>query len=61
MNALEIPAPDIGEQRRIIQCLKAQLAETDTLRAALVAQRDEIERLPFRLLAQVFESQETAS
>lgn len=51
---LETPAPDIDEQRRVVQCLKSHLAEADALRAALVAQRDDIECLPQRMLAQAF-------
>ncbi|MDR3159151.1 MAG: restriction endonuclease subunit S [Zoogloeaceae bacterium] len=61
LNDLKIPAPDINEQRRIAARLKSQLAETGALRAALIAQRDEIERLPSRLLAQVFESKAATS
>lgn len=54
LNALAIPAPDIAKQRRLVQRLQAQLVEADSLHAAAVAQRAEIERLPQRLLAQAF-------
>jgi type I restriction enzyme S subunit len=53
--------PRIEEQQRVVKTLKSQLAETDALRAALIAQRNEIERLPSRLLAQVFESKAATS
>lgn len=54
LNALEIPAPDINEQRRITARLESQLAEADTIAQAAAAQLAEIERLPQRLLAQAF-------
>jgi len=57
LNALKIPAPTIAEQRRIVQRLKAQLAQTDTLRNALTTQLAEINRLPHKLLAQAFTPQ----
>lgn len=54
LNALEIPAPSINEQRRIVANLKSQLAETDALRAALDVQHHELERLPRAVLAEAF-------
>lgn len=57
LNALEIPAPDIDEQRRIVARLKAQLTEADAIAQAARAQLAEIERLPQKLLAQAFKPQ----
>jgi type I restriction enzyme S subunit len=54
LNALEIPAPDVDEQHRIVTRLKAQLTEADAIHQAAAAQLTEIERLPQRLLAQAF-------
>jgi type I restriction enzyme S subunit len=56
LNALEIPAPDIGDQRRIVAHLRQQLAEVDALRAALDHQQRDLETLPQRILAQAFEN-----
>ena len=56
MNALEVPAPSIAEQRRIVTRLKSQLAEADALRAALDAQHHELDLSPSRILAQAFET-----
>ena len=55
LNALEIPAPEIPEQRRIVQDLQSQLAEANAIARAAAAQLAEIERLPQRLLAQAFD------
>lgn len=57
LNALKIPAPDVGAQRRLVTRLKAQLAETAAIAQAAAAQLAEIERLPQRLLAQAFHMQ----
>ena len=54
LNALEIPAPDVDEQRRIVARLSAQLAEADAVAQAASAQLADIERLPQRLLARAF-------
>lgn len=54
LNALEIPAPDLDDQRRIVARLKSQLAQANTIAQAAAAQLAEIERLPQRLLAQAF-------
>ncbi|MBL8511408.1 MAG: restriction endonuclease subunit S [Betaproteobacteria bacterium] len=54
MKALEIPAPDIGAQRRIVDLLKKQLAEVDALRAALEQQLRDLDALPQRILALAF-------
>ncbi len=56
LNALEIPAPPIAEQRRIVSHLKSQLAEADAIAQAAAAQLAEIECLPQRILAQAFEN-----
>lgn len=57
LNALEIPAPDIDDQRRLVARLKTQLAEAAAITQAAAAQLAEIERLPQRILAQAFDSQ----
>jgi type I restriction enzyme S subunit len=54
IKALEIPAPEIDEQRRIVARLRAQLAEADVVAQAASAQLADIERLPQRLLARAF-------
>jgi type I restriction enzyme S subunit len=56
LNALEIPAPDIDDQRRIVARLRQQLAEADALRAALEQQLRDLDALPQRILAQAFEN-----
>ncbi|MCM8622434.1 MAG: restriction endonuclease subunit S [Candidatus Accumulibacter sp.] len=61
LSALEVPAPDVGEQRRIVTRLKSQLAETDAIAEAAAAQLAEIERLPQRLLAQAFNTEGTTA
>jgi type I restriction enzyme S subunit len=54
LNALDIPAPDITDQRHLVARLKTQLAEADAIHHAATAQLAEIDRLPQRLLAQAF-------
>ena len=61
LNALEIPAPDIGDQRRIVARLKSQLAEADAIARGAAVQLAEIERLPQKLLAQAFTMQGDAT
>ena len=56
LNALEIPAPDIDDQRHIVTALKQQLAEADALRTALEQQLRDLDALPQRILAQAFEN-----
>jgi type I restriction enzyme S subunit len=56
IKALEIPAPTIDDQRRIVTHLKQQLAEADALRAALEQQLRDLDALPQRILAQAFEN-----
>lgn len=56
LNALEIPAPEIDDQRRIVTRLKSELGEVDTLRAALDLQQNELDALPQRILMQVFKN-----
>jgi type I restriction enzyme S subunit len=55
VEAVALPKLSIDGQRRLASRLQSQLAETDTLRQAVVAQRTEIERLPQRILDQAFE------
>lgn len=52
LNALEIPAPGIDEQRQIVTRLKSRLAEADALRAALELQKNQLDALPQRILTQ---------
>lgn len=54
LNALEIPAPDLDEQYRLVSNLRSRLAEADAIARAAAAKLAEIERLPQRLLAQAF-------
>ena len=54
IKALEIPAPDIDDQQRIVARLKQQLAQADALRAALEQQLRDLDALPQRILAQAF-------
>lgn len=56
LNALEIPAPDIDDQRRIVAGLKQQLADADALRTALEQQLRDLDALPQRILAKAFEN-----
>lgn len=56
LNALEIPAPDIDDQQRIVARLKQQLAEADALRTALEQQLRDLDALPQRILALAFEN-----
>ena len=44
-------------QQSIVRRLKKQLAETDAIHQAAIAQLAEIERLPQKLLAQAFPPQ----
>lgn len=57
LEAFQLCAPDIDEQRRIVARLKAQLAEADAITQAARVQLAEIERLPQKLLAQAFNPQ----
>lgn len=45
LNALEVPTPELGEQRQIAAKLKPQLAEVDAARLAAQAQLDEVSLL----------------
>jgi type I restriction enzyme S subunit len=56
LNALEIPAPNIDDQRRIVAQLKQQLAAADALRTALEQQLRDLDALPQRILALAFEN-----
>ena len=57
LNALEIPAPDMDDQRHIVTALKQQLVEADALRAALEQQLRDLDALPQCILAQAFNPQ----
>jgi type I restriction enzyme S subunit len=57
LESFYVCAPDIDEQRRIVQRLKSRLAEADAVHQAAAAQLAEIERLPQKLLAQAFNTQ----
>lgn len=57
LNSLEIPAPDVDDQRRIVAHLQSQLAQADAIAQATRDQLAEIERLPQRLLARAFTPQ----
>lgn len=57
IRALEVPAPPLPEQSRIVTRLQSQLAEANAIAQAAAAQLAEIERLPQRLLAQAFDRQ----
>jgi len=61
LNALEVPAPDLATQRRLVANLQAQLAEADAIAQAAAARLAEIERLPQQLLAQAFRTAEECS
>lgn len=52
--------PDMATQIRVAAQLRAQLAAVEDARQAATAQLREIERLPQRLLAQVFDFEEKA-
>lgn len=54
LNALEIPAPGIAEQHRLVQHLKTQLTEVSAITQSTATQLTEIQHLPQRILAQAF-------
>ncbi|RYH00015.1 MAG: hypothetical protein EON58_01840 [Alphaproteobacteria bacterium] len=56
LNALEVPAPCREQQVTIARRAQDALREVDALAAANNAQREELDRLPRRLLAQAFEN-----
>ena len=51
---LEIPLPPLGEQRRIVARLEAQMATAERARAAAAAQLAAIEAMPQALLREIF-------
>jgi type I restriction enzyme, S subunit len=55
IQSFHICAPDIEEQRRIARMLRERLAAAEALTGRLRERRDEIERLPQRLLAAAFD------
>ena len=56
LKTFHVCAPAIDEQRQIVEALKKQLAEADTIRCAAMRRDREISALPQRFLAQVFEN-----
>jgi len=54
LNALEVPAPNRTQQAAIARRAQAGLRDIEVLAAANQAQRDELERLPQRLLGLAF-------
>lgn len=56
IKALEVPTPDRVQQLAIVRRVKAALSEVDALAAANKKQREDVELLPQRLLAQAFEN-----
>lgn len=56
LAATPIPLPDIDEQRRLAKHMQGVNRELTALRASIQARMDEIEQLPARLLAQVFDT-----
>ena len=56
LAATPIPLPDIDEQRRLAKHMQGVSRELAALRASIQARMDEIEQLPARLLAQVFDT-----
>jgi type I restriction enzyme S subunit len=54
LNAFEVPAPNRTEQAAIARRAQAGLRDIEVLAAANQAQRDELERLPQRLLGLAF-------
>ncbi len=55
LNALEVPAPEIAEQRRIVARLKIQLTEHAGIQQAAASQLAEIERLPQQIFSKALE------
>lgn len=55
LGSFLVCAPDIVEQKRIAAHLKSQLAEVESVRAALKQRADDISALPQRILAAAFE------
>lgn len=55
LESFHVCAPDIDEQKRVANHLKSQLAEIETLRAALTQRAQDLSALPQRILASAFE------
>jgi type I restriction enzyme S subunit len=55
LNALEIPAPNLDEQKKIVVRANAALSEIATLENSSKAALEDLLRLPNRILAQAFE------
>lgn len=60
LENLEVPLPPLDHQRRIVACLKDQLAEVETARQAAQAQARDIALLRSRVLTEVFSAVEDA-
>jgi type I restriction enzyme S subunit len=56
LQAFHLCTPPLDTQRRIVQTLKAHLADAAVMRAGLDRQQGELAILPQRLLAQAFEN-----
>lgn len=56
LKALTVPAPDHDTQGRIVERVRAALAEVDAMEAASRQMLKDLEQLPQRILAQAFDS-----
>lgn len=56
LKALEVPAPDHDTQDRIVERVRAALAEVNAMQAASQQMLKDLEQLPQRILAQAFDS-----
>jgi type I restriction enzyme S subunit len=55
LKALEVPAPDKTEQQQLVARIQAAMTEIDAIERASKTALEDIDRLPSRVLAQVFE------
>ncbi|WP_354234626.1 restriction endonuclease subunit S [Bradyrhizobium sp. I1.8.5] len=56
LNALEIPTPASADQHETVLRIKAAFREIDALASASKMMRDDLDKLPPRILAQAFET-----
>lgn len=56
LKALNVPAPDQDTQGRIVERVRAALAEVEAMQAASRQMLKDLEKLPQRILAQAFDS-----
>jgi len=56
LNALEIPTPASADQQETVLRIKAAFREIDALASASKMMRDDLDKLPPRILAQAFET-----